>query len=133
MSSIPVEISILNSYPHREIRIGLPGETTLADLRGEVSACVGGNFPVENTWVYFTDERTTHIPFGKPNQGTDGLQIQFLRCSNTAGSPVSVGVFVRTVQPEMLPEPDVPQPESRNKRAADDGEQFARSTIPRVD
>ena len=132
MSAIPVEISILNSYPHREIRIGLSGETILGDLRGEVSACIGGNLPVENMWVYFTDERTAYIPFGRPNQGTDGLQIQFLRCSNTAGSPVSVGVFINKAQHEMLPEPDAPQPEPRNKRAAD-GEQFARSTVPRVD
>ena len=103
MSSVPVEIVVYNETPAKEIRIELTPTSTLGEL-GAVIETLTGKY--DFAWVCFSDERTNFIPFGKPDQGTDGLQIQFLRCSNREGSAVSVGVIRYAIQPE--PDAELP-------------------------
>jgi len=132
MSSVPVEVTVYNTYPPQEFKIDLLGETTLGNLRDVIHALLGGDSPMDSAWVAFADERTSFIPFNQPDQGHDGLQIKFLRCSSRVDSYVSVGVFRYSVPVERPPEAEVQENGAGNKRAAEEEVPFTRLTLPRV-
>jgi hypothetical protein len=93
MSSVPVEIVVYNNVPMTEFTLHLSGDTTLGSLRDMIHAHIGDGGRIDRAWVAFEAEGRGMIPFGHATTESDGLQIRFLRCSQVANSPVSVGIF----------------------------------------